>query len=219
MVVRAPNGAIVAASQRPRTVLRPGRRPIRLTQSPRGTGAEGTALPAQALRRALHGAGGGRASPSGQACASARATGSRADRDRRPRGRVTRAPHGRAVGRGAVPELGARRRSTSILKTGELVKLTGDPPACRRSTSPTVRLLLHRRQRGRVRGGSARPSRRRAGAACCARRARAPTRGPGRAWRCGSRRRRAGSSSRSTSRSRRRATAEDAAAIALRLGA
>jgi hypothetical protein len=45
LVVRAPNGTIVSASQRPRTVLRPGRRPIVLTQSPRGPVRKGSRYP------------------------------------------------------------------------------------------------------------------------------------------------------------------------------
>ena len=66
LVVRAPNGSIVAASQRPRTVLRPGRRPIVLTRSPRGPIREGIALPALALRGPLHGAGDERVRASGR---------------------------------------------------------------------------------------------------------------------------------------------------------
>ena len=45
IVVRSPGGAEVAASQRPRTVLRPGRRPIVLTRSPRGPILKGTRYP------------------------------------------------------------------------------------------------------------------------------------------------------------------------------
>jgi hypothetical protein len=45
MVVRAPNGSVVSASQRPRTVLRPGRRPVILTRSPRGAIHKGLRYP------------------------------------------------------------------------------------------------------------------------------------------------------------------------------
>jgi hypothetical protein len=45
IVVRAPNGSIVSASQRPRTVLRPGRRPVVLTRSPRGPVRTGARYP------------------------------------------------------------------------------------------------------------------------------------------------------------------------------
>jgi hypothetical protein len=45
IVVRSPNGTVVSASQRPRTVLRPGRRPIVLTRSPRGPIRTGTRYP------------------------------------------------------------------------------------------------------------------------------------------------------------------------------
>jgi hypothetical protein len=45
LVVRAPNGTLVSASQRPRTVRRPGRRPIVLTQSPRGPVRTGARYP------------------------------------------------------------------------------------------------------------------------------------------------------------------------------
>jgi hypothetical protein len=45
LVVRAPNGSVVAASQRPRTVLRPGRRPVVLTRSPRGAILKGLRYP------------------------------------------------------------------------------------------------------------------------------------------------------------------------------
>ena len=45
IVVRAPNGGIVSASQRPRSVRRPGRRPIILTQSPRGAIRTGARYP------------------------------------------------------------------------------------------------------------------------------------------------------------------------------
>jgi hypothetical protein len=45
IVVRAPDGRLVAASQRPRSVLRPGRRPIVLTRSPRGPVRKGLRYP------------------------------------------------------------------------------------------------------------------------------------------------------------------------------
>jgi hypothetical protein len=45
LVVRAPNGTIVSASQRPRTARRPGRRPIILTRSPRGPVRTGARYP------------------------------------------------------------------------------------------------------------------------------------------------------------------------------
>jgi hypothetical protein len=45
IVVRAPNGRLVAASQRPRSVLRPGRRPLVLTRSPRGPVRKGLRYP------------------------------------------------------------------------------------------------------------------------------------------------------------------------------
>jgi hypothetical protein len=45
LAVRAPNGSVVAASQRPRTVLRPGRRPLVLTRSPTGPVRKGSRYP------------------------------------------------------------------------------------------------------------------------------------------------------------------------------
>ena len=45
LVVRAPSSAIVAASQRAQRLLRPGRRPIRLTASPQGPVPRGTRYP------------------------------------------------------------------------------------------------------------------------------------------------------------------------------
>jgi hypothetical protein len=45
ILVRAPNGTVVSASQRPRTVRRPGRRPIVLTTSPRGRVRTGARYP------------------------------------------------------------------------------------------------------------------------------------------------------------------------------
>ncbi len=45
LVVRAPGGAIVAASQRAQRVLHPGRRPIRLLRSPQGPILRGTRYP------------------------------------------------------------------------------------------------------------------------------------------------------------------------------
>jgi hypothetical protein len=45
LVVRAPGGAVVAASQRAQKVLHPGRRPIRLTRSPQGPILRGTRYP------------------------------------------------------------------------------------------------------------------------------------------------------------------------------
>jgi hypothetical protein len=45
IVVRAPNGSLVAASQRPRSVLQSGRRPIVLTRSPRGAVRKGLRYP------------------------------------------------------------------------------------------------------------------------------------------------------------------------------
>ena len=45
IVVRAANGTIVSSSQHPRTVRRPGRRPIVLTRSPRGPVSTGARYP------------------------------------------------------------------------------------------------------------------------------------------------------------------------------
>jgi hypothetical protein len=45
LIVSAPGGSIVASSQRPRTVLRPGRRPITLSRSPRGPVKRGSRYP------------------------------------------------------------------------------------------------------------------------------------------------------------------------------
>jgi hypothetical protein len=45
LMVSAPGGKIVASSQRPRAVLRPGRRPIALTRSPRGPIRRGLRYP------------------------------------------------------------------------------------------------------------------------------------------------------------------------------
>ncbi len=45
IVVRAANGSVVSASQHPRSVLRPGRRPVVLTRSPRGAVRTGSRYP------------------------------------------------------------------------------------------------------------------------------------------------------------------------------
>ena len=162
LVVRAPERhASSSASQRPRTVLRPGPAPDR---------PDAIARRARSAREPAT-----RARPTPGASATLEANGfaeragvrfSSRYRFRPDRIHVawqaTREPHRRAFGGGAVPELGREATINAILKSGPGDEAdAGARPAAPQVDLAAVRLLLHRGQRGRLRGGAAGSSRRR----------------------------------------------------------
>jgi hypothetical protein len=125
LVVRAPNGKLVAASQRPNTVFRPERRPIVLTKSPRGKVIRGSRYPR---------------SPYAGPFTSLQAVGSTERSGIRFNSRYDLAPDRIAVAwkvtRGRTDPLSVEAMLPSwgdatvsvILKSGATVKLTGRPP-------------------------------------------------------------------------------------------
>ena len=185
LAVRAPNGKLVTASQRPRTLAPKGRIPLILNKSPQGPITRVKRYP-----RSPH-----------AGVFSEIETGGLVDRAGvRFRSRYTfrtdridvhwQATRGRtdALSLEALfPSWEETAKVNAVLadRTVQLVRVPGRQHAGRRRGGP---LLLHRRRRGRLcRPGARLPARRR-GAPAVPVASRAPTRAPGRASRCGWRR-------------------------------
>ena len=154
LVVRAPNGTLVSASQRPRTVRRPGRRPIILTSSPRGPIRTGRATRARRYAGAS-----ASSSPNGLAeRAGVRFTVAvpfRTDRIDVALARDAQ-PHGLRSRPRRCSRAGGEAKVNVILRGRRHVQLTRVPGGSTQVDLARSSLLLHRRQRGRLRGAAAR---------------------------------------------------------------